>query len=367
MKMKRTLFLGWLLVAVLLLSGQAPLKDNPSKGEWRFSPEKIWEVDKAGDNDFGRVAELLVLDDGRVCLRDFGKNISYLFDGNGRFVKTFAPQGKEDGQLPFYLNRFRAGGKIVLAAPDKLHFFSSDGVFERAVPNDLFQRFPLSFIGEDEFICAPNFPRSPVQERKLTLVDLKTGQDRVLVDFSGPGRQGETAPPGPMLMIFGLTPQVRFAAEGGRMFFGRSDRYEIFVADRSGRVLSSFGLDRERLTASLEDKRKQIAGTRIPDDQKEKIIAQLPSEMTFFSHIEAIKGLVYVFAVNDLEQRTGSQRVDIFSETGEYLYRGRIGFGEGLEFGSPANILLTDGYAYVVLVNGQGKQTLAKYRIKLPR
>ena len=365
--MKRTLFFVWLLIPAVLSAGQIPLKDVPSKSEWKFVPEKIWEVDKAGDDDFGRIAELLILDEGRVCLRDFGKNISYLFDADGHFIKKFAPQGKEDGQLSFYLNRFRAGGKIVLAAPDKLHFFSPDGVFERAVANDLFQRFPLSFIDEDEFICAPNFPRSPVQERKLILVDLKSGQDRVLVDFSGPGQQVETAPPGPMLMIFGLTPQVRLAAEGGRMFFGRSDRYEIFVADRSGKVLSSFGLARERLTASLEDKRKQIAGTRIPDDQKEKIIAQLPSEMTFFSHIEAIQGFVYVFAVSDLEQRTGSQRVDIFSETGEYLYRGRLAFGEGLEFGSPANILLTDGYAYVVLVNGQGKQTLAKYRIKLPR
>lgn len=365
--MKKDLLLGCLLVPALLLSGRTLLKDVPSKGEWAFSPEKIWEADKAGDEEFGRIAELLTTAEGRVLVRDFKKNVSCLFDADGRFIRTFAPQGKEDGQLPYYLNRFRAGGKIVLAAPDKLHFFSSDGVFERAVPNDLFQRFPLSFVSEDEFICAPNFPRSPVQERKLTLIDLKTGQGRVLVDFSGPGQEAETAPEGPMLMIFGLTPQVRFAAEGGRMFFGRSDRYEIFVADRSGRVQSSFGLDRERLAASLEAKRKQIAGTRIPDDQKEKIIAQLPSEMTFFSHIEAIKGHVYVFAVNDLEQRTGSQRVDIFSEKGEYLYRGLIGFGEGLEFGSPANILLTDGYAYVVLVNGQGKQTLAKYRIKLPR
>lgn len=365
--MKRTLFLGWLLVPVLLLSGQAPLKDNPSKGEWRFSPEKIWEAGKAGDDDFGRIAELLVSEDGRVCLRDFGKNISYLFDENGRFMKKFAPQGKEDGQLSFYLNRFWAGGKIVLASPDKLHYFSPDGSFERAVPNDLFQRFPLSFIGEDEFICAPNFPRSPVQERKLILVDLKSGQDRVLVDFSGPGQQGETAPQGPMLMIFGLTPQVRFTDAGNKMVFGRSDRYEIFIADQAGKVLSSFRLDRKRLTASLEDKRRQIAGTRIPEDQKEKIIAQLPEEMTYFSHIEAIKGLIYVFAITGLEQKTSSQRVDVFSDKGEYLYRGQVEFGDRLEFGSPSNLIITDGYAYVILENDQGRQTLAKYKITLPR
>ena len=50
------------LAAVLMLSGQVILKDQPTKGEWQFSPEKIWEVDNAGGEAFGRVAELLITD-----------------------------------------------------------------------------------------------------------------------------------------------------------------------------------------------------------------------------------------------------------------------------------------------------------------
>jgi hypothetical protein len=109
---------------VALESGQMSLKDLPAKGEWRFNPERVWAVDTAGNDAFGRIAELLVSEEGSVCVRDFGRNVSYVFDKNGSFIKRFAPQGEEAGQLPHCLNRFRAGDKIVLAAPDKLHYFS---------------------------------------------------------------------------------------------------------------------------------------------------------------------------------------------------------------------------------------------------
>lgn len=365
-KMRKSLFSAWLLVPVLAVSGQIPLKDKPLKGEWRFAPEKIWEIQKAGDDDFGRIAEILVSDASDVVVRDFKKNVSYLFDSNGRFLKKFAPQGKEDGQLSFYLNRFRAGDKIVLASPDKLHVFSSRGDFERAVDNNLFLRFPLHFVSEHEFIYAPNVPRSPVNEKKLFLFDTRSGQEKLLADFSGTDTPGENAPPGPMIMIFSLTPQVRLACDGRRMAFGRSDRYRIFLADPSGAILSSFGLDRKPMTASLEDKRRHLAGTGTPE-QMEKIIAQLPDRMTFFSHLEFINGFLGVYAVNHTDRKTMSQQIDLFSEQGEFVYSGKMEFGEHREFGSPSNLVLKGEYAYVVLEDDQGRQTLAKYRIRLPR
>ena len=68
-----------------------------------------------------------------------------------------------------------------------------------------------------------------------------------------------------------------------------------------------------------------------------------------------------------MKPKTSSQQIDIFSEKGEYIYSGKIGFGDNLKFGSPSNLLIKDEYFYVILENDQGKQTLAKYRIKLPQ
>jgi len=365
--MKKILFYGWLLIPVLIFSGQTSLKDKPLKGEWSFHPEKIWEANKAGDDDFGRIAELLVSDKQYIYVRDFERNISYIFNDKGHFIKKFAPQGDEKGQLSRYLNRFQAGGKIVLATPDKLHFFSQDGTFERTVENNLFLRFPLFFLNENEFIYAPNLPQSPVNEKKLVLYDIPSGSDKILLDFSEPEASSGNSFQGPMVMIFGLTPQVRLDYDGKKMVFGRSDQYKIFIADKAGEILSSFSLDRKKMTASTEDKRNHFAHSKIPAERVEKIIAQLPDEMTYFSHIDSINGYIYVYAITNIGPRTASQQIDIFSEKGEYMYRGKIEFGDNLKFGSPSNLLLKDECVYVILEDDQGKQTLAKYRIKLPQ
>ena len=168
-------------------------------------------------------------------------------------------------------------------------------------------------------------------------------------------------------MIFGLTPQVRLDYDGKKMVFGRSDQYKIFIADKAGEILSSFSLDRKKMTASTEDKRNHFAHSKIPAERVEKIIAQLPDEMTYFSHIDSINGYIYVYAITNIGPRTASQQIDIFSEKGEYMYRGKIEFGDNLKFGSPSNLLLKDECVYVILEDDQGKQTLAKYRIKLPQ
>ena len=365
--MKKIFFYGLLLIPILIFSGQTSIKDNPLKGEWRFYPEKIWEADSAGDDDFGRVAELLVSDKQYIYLRDFEHNISYIFNDKGHFIKKFAPQGNEKGQLSQYLNRFQAGGKIVLATPDKLHFFSQDGTFEHAVENNLFLRFPLFFISENEFIYAPNLPQSPVNEKKLVIFDIPSGKDKILLDFSETETNSGNSFQGPMVMIFSLTPQVRLDYDGKKMVFGRSDQYKIFIADQAGEILSSFSLDRKRMTASTEEKRHHFANSKIPEERVEKIIAQLPDEMTYFSHIDSINGFIYIFAVTNIGPMTTSQQIDIFSEKAEYIYSGKIEFGDNFKFGSPSNLFIKDEYVYVILESDQGKQTLAKYRIKLPQ
>jgi hypothetical protein len=354
------------LVPAFVLAGQLALKDDPTRGEWRFSPEKLWQIHKAGDADLGRIAELLVSDNEHVCVRDFARNVSYLFDRDGKYIRAFAPQGNEAGQLPRYLNRFRAGSHIVLAAPDRLHFFTEDGVYERAVENDLFVRFPLWFMSEREFIYAPNLPQSPVHDTKLISVDLASGTERTLLEFSGAAGSAARDVRGPMLMIPTLTPQVKLAYDRGTMAFARNDDYRIHVADRAGRIRSAFRLDRRGTPVTLEDKQRLLAGAKLPEAQRAQFIAQLPDETTFFSQLLLVDGFIYVFAVTAPANRIGAQRVDIFSASGEYLYRGTLEFGGELTFAGASDIILKGPHAYVILENRQGVRTLAKYRVSMP-
>jgi hypothetical protein len=53
-----------------------------------------------------------------------------------------------------------------------------------------------------------------------------------------------------MLMIHSLIPQVMVDDDGKTLFFGRSDAYTIYAADRSGKIQTFFSLERKKLIAS---------------------------------------------------------------------------------------------------------------------
>lgn len=366
---KLSLFLMALLISTALNS-QIANDDTPQKGIWDFKPEKIWEVDKAGTNEFGNVAELLVpasnSSQGHVYMRDFQHNISYIFDDSGRFLGSFAKQGSEKGEVSRYLNRFCAGDTVVLAAPEMLHFYSANGEQIKSVDNNIFFRFPLIFLNENEFVYAPTLPQSPVNQKKLMLFDLSSGKEKPVLDFSEPKKADESSAPAPMVMIFGLTPQVRLAAYKDKIYFGRSDQYALYVADLKGNMDFFFSLNRQTKTVTQKDKKDHFIGSKIPQDRIDSIIKQLPDKMTFFSQITIINGLIYVYAVDNIGKTQKQQTIDIFSGTGKYLYRGILEFGDDLEFGSPSNLVLHKNFAYVILESNEKRQTLAKFRITHP-
>jgi hypothetical protein len=358
------------MLILTTLNSQITNDDSPEKGIWDFKPEKIWEVDKAGINEFGNIAELLVLasksSQSNIYLRDFTHNISYIFDDSGRFLGSFATQGSGKGEVSRYLNRFSAGNKIVLATPEKLHFYSADGVYVKSFENNVFFRFPLIFFKENEFVYAPTLPQSPVNQKKLIQFDLNSGKEKLFLDFSEPKKSDEPSTPAPMIMIFGLTPQVRLAAYKDKIYFGRSDQYTLYVADLKGNMDFFFSLRRQTKKVSPEDKKDHFKGSKISQDRIDSIIKQLPDKMTYFSQIMIVNGLIYAYAVDNIEKTQKQQKIDIFSDAGQYLYQGVLKFGDDLKFGSPSNLVLHKNFAYVILESNEGHQTLAKFRITHP-
>lgn len=350
------------------LHSQIKNDDRPQKGNWDFKLEKIWEVDRAGNDEFGTIAELLVPDSdhGNIYVRDFKRNLSHIFNDGGQYLGSFAKQGSGEGELSRYLNRFSAEEYIVLGTPEKLHYYSKDGTFVTSFENNIFARFPLLFLNSHEFIYAPPLPKSPVSQKKLMLYNLDSGEDKLFLDFSQATNTLETETPAPMIMIFGLTPQIRLSSHKQKLCFGRSDLYTLFVADLEGKVDFSFSLDRRKKDVTAEDKKNHFLGLEIPQDRIDAIIKQLPDKMTYFSQINMLDGLIYVCAVSDIERAHSQQIIDIFSEKGKYLYQGVIEFGDGLKFGSPSNLVFNKNFVYVILESQKGERTLAKYRFSLP-
>ena len=352
------------MVCICSLSAQVKNTDKSLKGEWDFHPQKIWEVDQAGDEKFSMPSELRITENGTVVFHDFRLQKSYLLNEEGKFISSFAKQGAKAGEVGRYLNCFTVKDRIVIGEPNKLHFFTLNGKFIKSVPNNLFEKFPLIFLNEDEFLFV-----TPPSNGKAAIKKIHMAKhDEELFDEFPVVVQKEKEGGGPSFVFLGLTPQVKmgFARKSEKLFYGRSDKYEIYVTDSRGKRITSFGLERKKKTLSEEEKRKYFTNPRRTKEQIETFIAGAPDELTYFMRIQENDGLIYVFAMKKFTRTQKIQQVDIFSPEGRYLYRGFIQFGEDVFFRNTEQIVIRGEDLYVILSDDNNKNSIVKYRISLP-
>ena len=341
--------------------------DRPARGSWDFDLKKVWEIDSVGEQSLAKPAELRVAGNGAFYFHDFDRHVSYACDAQGKLIRSFAERGQGEGQVSHYMNCLAGDDRIVILSPDKLYYYTGDGEYVRSVPNNIFQSFPLLYLGGETFLFGPG-----------ALTDARGGEASIIRRDTAKGETAEMArlsvsdeesqgPPG--AMVLGLTPQVSVAhdPDSGVFYYGKNSEYKIHAVNDKGKALKVFGLERARVAVTEDSKRAHFTKLKIPTDRVEKLIKTLPNQATYYYRIEAHRGLVYVFPVGGFGEKLTRQSVDIFSSAGEYLYRGDILFESGKHLhGSPDNLRFQDECLYVILEDDAGRKTIAKYTITLP-
>jgi hypothetical protein len=363
----------WLLMACgfvcVFIFADVKSADRPLKGEWDFRPQKVWEIDNVNNSPFGRPSELRASQNEKIYFHDFDQDVSHVSNSEGKIINSFAKQGTEPGEVSRYLNCFVAGDKVVVGSPDKLHFYSEQGTFIESFENNLFFRFPLLFLNENEFLYAPQGMGQPLGDKiKIMSVNLRSNLEKLLFEFSV-SREEKAGAGGPPVVVLGLTPQVKIGYDPGaqKLYIGRSDDYTIHVADAKGNKLYSFGLDRERKGVTNEEKKKHFEKSSIPKDRIDKIIPTLPEKLTYFFRIQFVENFVFVYFTESLERLQEKIAVDIFSPEGKYLYRSHLKFeGETPIYTHVEKVVIKGSHCYALLDEESGKSILAKYKISLP-
>ncbi|TFG77771.1 MAG: hypothetical protein E4H23_08415 [Chrysiogenales bacterium] len=380
--MKKLILVGYLLaiVAVFVSAQQGDLAKNmgrdpgqslhdikPEKGTWNFNKRKVWEIDKAGNEAFGRPGEPRIGDKGILYLRDFDKKFSYIFDADGALLKKFAFQG-EGKELSNYINCFTFGETVVIGAMDKLHFYTGDGELIKSVPNNIFIRFPLAFMNKSEYLVAPGaLAGLSAGMAEIVKVNLESGKDEKFAEIKL-SEEEKTLPPGGV--IIGLIPQILAAYDENnkRIYFCKNSEYEIFAADADGRILNRFARKTERINVSL-DARKEHLSFFLEDMPEERITSmaeKLPGKLAYFHTIQVNEGFLYIFRMSGLSTKTTRQAIDIYSLDGEFLYAGAIQFENGLSLKTVNGIQIKGNSLYALLQDESGKSRIVKYKIDIP-
>ncbi len=359
---------GDLLKPMGMNLGQTPAAAAPEKGAWNFNQRKIWEIDKAGNEDFGRPGEPRIGDQGAVYLRDFAKKFSYIFDAQGALRKKFAYEG-ENHDISRYVNCFPFGEHVVIGAMDKLHFYTSAGELIKSVPNNIFIRFPLAFMNQSEYLVAPGaLTGLPAGTAEITKVNLENGKDKKFAEIKL-SEEEKTLPPGGV--IVGLIPQILAAYDekNKRFYFCKNSEYKIFMADSDGMTLKSFGREPECIQVSLDARKEHLRFflKDAPDERITSIAERLPGKLAYFHNIQVNNGFLYVFRMTEFSTKSTRQVIDIFTLDGEFLYSGTIQFADGLSLKNVNGIQIRGNSLVALLADENGKSKVVKYTIDIPK
>jgi len=359
--------LSWTPAA--LLFSDVVNKDRPLNGEWNPSLQKVWEIDRAGTEVLLEPDRLQAGTDGILYVHDEMNRVNYIFDRDGKFIKSFGKRGHGPGEIQEQKGFFLVGQTLILVDTAKLHYFSKDGDYLRSEGNYYYRRRPAAFIDERRFIASPlGIFEAFSGKGTVSLVDLASGKDTVIAEFTI--FQGGIARTGGMvgsLLIEGLTPLMVVGFGDDRVYYGLSDAYIIHITDRSGKQAGTFSLQRAKKKVSAEEKALRFEEyPRMRADSRKQIMGTTPDVTTFFSRIETHKGLIYVF--EPMVNRRNTQSIDIFSPEGRYLNRTTMTVDEGMIMmpQQSANPLLTDDHLYVGLTDQDMNVRIMKYKISLP-
>ena len=355
------------IVVVIMCGGCARESDMSAPQEWTFEMEKVWEVKQVGEDELLRPAEPRVADNGTLYCHDFERHLSYIIDGDGKLVSTFAARGSGEGEVPMYLNCFPAGDYVVICAMDKLHFFTKQGQFVKAVPNNPFVRFPLAFKNENEFWVAPGaLGDAPGSLAVVTHVNLVSGEETTVHEFAR--SDVEKKPTGGGVVV-GLTPQIKmgFDRQSDRVYFGKNSDTVIYWLTGDQGKTESFSFTGVRQPVSEADKRSHFGKFNVPEERLTMMIGALPNQMAYYHRIQVVDGLVYLFSAESIGGAQTGQLVNVYSPDGRHLYYGRIQVEEGWRLSGPDNLQLTNGFIYAIQENDAGDKKIVKYTVALPK
>lgn len=242
----------------------------------------------------------VVTQKGIFVIHDRKVHLSYLFDSKGNLKKIFGKRGEGPGEIQQFRNAFFVNNKLIIIDNTRLHYFTKDAEYTKSIPNNFFQRYPHTFINENEFIHAPLLIVGiPDNKGKITRFNLKSGEEKVLAEFSvfkgGVDNTGERSA---ALWVEGLTPHMVISHHNNKVYYGKNDSYVIHVADLNGKELNTFSLERpvkETSNADIKKSFEEVGNLQIPQDQLERIIKSLPHKLTFFHRIQENNGLIYIY------------------------------------------------------------------------
>jgi 6-bladed beta-propeller protein len=363
--------IAFCLLGLLNLNLTADIENNkkPLKGEWDFHLEKIWELDKAGEDILVETFDIKVDENGNVYTLDWKHAKFFVFDKEGKFLFSFGQKGEGPGEIKFAHSFHLIGDYVIVPDSGAIHYFSKDGKFVKKVV--LTSRFDIkTFVDENHFVMLKSKEDNKTKTEKLELYDVRDNSRSPITELVAEKvLRAESGGLSLEMKDSNTTPSMVVGSKDKFLYFGKNDAYKITKTDLKGKPLFSFAIKGKKpkvITDTMKRKRFEnisVNGGKLPAEMIKQMIKNVPDHCTYFGDIRIDdSGLIYT-SISDLGNKSGSE-YDIFSPDGKYLYHGAISLPDDLT--PKGGLTISGDFLYTFAEDEEGERKLIKYKITKP-
>ena len=337
-------------------------------GIWNFKLEKIWSIQSAGKQVIARIGSFSIDDKNNVYILDGPQYKVLKFDEKGVFKMDWGKKGEGPGEFQMPFNLFVLDKLLIVGGLNKIHYFTHPGKYLKSI-NTAGKYQPRKYIDKTSFldVVTDHGSRGAEKKERLIIYNIDERKGKTICSF-----EAEEMLKSPSLSTkeASITSMVILHVHNREIYFGKNDHYNIKKMNMKGDPILNFsikGKEHKRVTKEGKDKflsNFQIGGHKLPKHIIKQFEKVMPSQSTFFNHIQCDpNGLIYVFN-SDLQNYTGYE-IDVFSKGGRYLYQGILRYPEG-KYKTNIKPVLKNRHLYSVVEDSEGEQELIKFRINLP-
>ncbi len=339
-------------------------RDPAQKGTWNFNPALVWSVSEAGEDILPPNGFTAVAENGRIFYYDDQSSCVHAFDPAGKHLFSFGRKGEGPGEFKFAWDMKATADTLAVNDTQRYQIFDQNGKFRNTVQSP----------GEGEGVVSETLLLYSLEEENSQSLFLYNVQDQskvLLKKMSAPARlMAEGGGLRLRVRDANMVTGIYTASRSGRIVFGQSEQYKLFIADSDGKIVSSFEIqNRNRPTIPEAYKlgrysRLKVNGAPVTKSMLEQLIRGIPDQGPYFNKIKILRDSGILVMLPEYENRQ-RREFDLFSAEGTYLYRCVLDMPDGMEFNE--NAWDIQGDSLVMFTEGPDDEgSLKKFKIRLP-
>lgn len=294
---------------------------------------------------FQRIRTLEVNDNDNIFVLDTQASQVKVYDGQGKFLRSFGRPGQGPGELQFPMTiLLNPKGEVIVGQLNKISYFTSEGEFIKSIPQN-FQGFVEDVDDEGNLLATV----IDIEKQVYEIRKFDPGLNYLFTVGQSPLPSAERRRTGETRAFF---PLIRFAIiNSNQIVCGYpGEGYFLKIYDFTGKLIKR--IEKEYLPIEVTEEMKKEIKLEYPENMRDSLVfpEELPPYIRFSTDDQ---GRIYVSTYETDVERKGFYH-DVFDAEGRFITRFSL---------KSRPLVIKKNFLYTIEEDEEGYQFVKRYRM----